>query len=73
MLSMPASRTVEAKARRVVYEYDHKMIGNGDYTLMEKANEELAAMLKEQATETLGKVLQTASEHMKNGYSRADH
>jgi len=64
---------VAAKARRIVYEYDHKMIENGDWSLMEKANEELAAMAKEQTIEILGKVLQTASEHMKNGYSRADH
>ena len=44
----------------------------GDFTLTEKANRELCAMAKEQTTSTLNKILLSASERMKNGYSLAD-
>ena len=38
-----------------------------------EANEKLSAMAKEQTTDTLNKVLLTASEHMKNGFNFADN
>ena len=38
-----------------------------------EANEKLSAMAKEETVSTLNKVLLTASEKMKNGYSLADN
>ena len=64
---------VFTEGRRIVREFDEKMTASGDFTLTEKANEALAAMAKQQTTETLGKVLYDASVHMKNGYNRADN
>ena len=64
---------VMTEGRRIIREYDRKMIESGDFSLTEKANEELCAMAKEQTTATLGKVLHEASVTMKNGYNRADN
>lgn len=64
---------VAVKGRQLVREYDCKMIESGDYGLAKEANEALARMAKEQTTATLNKVLLDASEHMKNGYNRADN
>ncbi len=64
---------VVTNGRRLLLEYDRKMAETGDWTLAEKANEELCAMAKKETMETLGKVLKDASEHMKNGFNRADN
>jgi dipeptidase len=64
---------VAAKGRKIIREYDEKMSGNGDFSLTEEANEKLSAMAKEETISTLNKVLQTASEKMKNGYNLADN
>ena len=74
--AQPIERYQEAvfvKSRRIVLEYDKRIKETGDNTLASKANEELCKMAKEQTTECLNKVLQIASEHMKNGFNRADH
>ena len=73
--------TVAVKGRRIVYEYDRRIAevldGAGNAQTAEKlaleANEKLSAMAKEQTTDTLNKVLLTASENMKNGFSFADN
>lgn len=64
---------VVTNGRRIILEYDKKMKETKDFSLTEKANEELCKMAKEKTTDTLGKVLQSASEAMKNGYNRADN
>ena len=64
---------VATKGRQIVRDYDRRMAEGGDLSLLEKANEELAAMAKEQTTDTLNKVLLEASTHMRNGYNRADN
>lgn len=64
---------VFTEARRIVKEYDEKMLESGDYSLAAKANEEICAMAKEKTTDTLNKVLFDASTHMKNGYNRGDN
>ena len=53
-------------------EYDRLMRESGDFTLAAQANDELCAMAKEESTQILNKVLRTASEQMKNGFSFAD-
>jgi len=45
----------------------------GTNALLEEANKKLCEMAKEQTISTLNKILMTASEHMKNGYNRADN
>ena len=64
---------VFTKGRRLILEYDRKMVESGDYSLAAEANEKLADMAKEQTISTLNKVLLDASQHMKNGYNRADN
>ena len=64
---------VAVKGRQLVREYDRRMTESGDYSLAEKANEELCVMAKDRTVETLNKVLLTASENMKNGHNRADN
>ena len=64
---------VMAKGRQLLLEYDKKMLEQGNYQLAAEANEALARMAKEQTNKTLNKVLQAASETMKNGYNRADN
>ncbi len=64
---------VATKGRAILREYDKKMAETGDFSLTRKANEELCAMAREQTAKTLNKVLLDASEHMKNGYNRADN
>mgnify|MGYP002626318751 CR=1 FL=1 len=61
------------KGRRLVREYDKKMETDNDYTLTAEANEKLCSMAKELTIDTLNKVLADASQHMKNGYNRADN
>ena len=64
---------VVTKGRQLIREYDRRMAERGEYALMAEANEKLCAMAKEQTIATLNKVLLDASEHMKNGYNRADN
>ena len=64
---------VMTKGRQLILEYDRKMTEKNDFTLTEEANAKLCAMAREETTKTLNKVLQTASEKMKNGFNLADH
>ena len=64
---------VVTRGRRLVMEFDRKMIEAGKFDRMAEANEALCAMAKEETISTLNKVLLDASEHMKNGYNRADN
>ena len=64
---------VLTEGRRLVLENDRKMLESGDFSLTEKANEDLCAMAREQTTATLTKVLAEVSKVMKNGYKLADN
>ena len=64
---------VAVRGRQLVREYDRRIGESGDASLAKEANDRLCAMAREETVKTLNKVLQTASEHMKNGYSRADN
>lgn len=68
---------VMTKGRRLVIEYDKKIAENSSESdvqkLIAEANEALCRMAKEVTIDTLNKVLADASEHMKNGYNRADN
>ena len=62
-----------SKGRRLLKEYDAKMLESGDYALAAEANDRLANLAKEETGKVLGRVLRAASETMKNGYNRADN
>ena len=64
---------VATEGRRLLVEYDRRMLESGDFSLAAEANGKLCAMAKEQTTAALNKVLFEASVKMKNGYDRADN
>ena len=64
---------VMSKGRQLIREYDEKMISKNDFSLTEEADRKLAAMLKEQASATLKKMLMAASGKMKNDFNLEDH
>ncbi len=64
---------IAIEGRRIILEYDKKMIETKDYSLMDKANKELADMAKAATTDTLNKILHEASVAMKNGYNLSDN
>ena len=64
--------TVAAKGRKLIMEYDKKMMESGKFDLYEEANEKIANMTKEETTKCLNSVLGFASNIMRNGYNRAD-
>lgn len=62
-----------AKAHEIINKYDQQMITDNDYSLINKANQEISDSLKEIASDTLNQVLLVASKHMKCNYNRADN
>ncbi|MCQ2432012.1 MAG: C69 family dipeptidase, partial [Clostridia bacterium] len=65
--------SVAAKARRIVNEYDRRIIETGDTSLFAEANDKLCEMAKRETQSTLNAVVADASRNMKNGYNRGDH
>ena len=64
---------VNVKGRQIIREYDSRMAESGDYTLTAEANKKICQMAKKEATMVLGKVLQTSSSEMKDGFNLKDH
>ena len=64
---------VAIRGRGLVREYDRMMAESGDFSLTKEANGKLCAMCREETTAVLGKVLQIASESMKNDSRLADY
>lgn len=64
---------VMSQARQIINEYDARMTATGDYSLRGEANEKLCEMARKETTKVLNAVLLDASQHMKNGYNRADN
>lgn len=65
--------SIAIKSRKIIRDYDRKMEESRDFSLTEKANEEICKMAKEQTAYTLTKVLEEASKNMKNGYKLSDN
>ena len=64
---------VAVQGRKILLEYDRKIAEGGDADALKKeANRRLCEMAKKETTSALTKVLQTASERMKNGFNLAD-
>ena len=64
---------VFTEGRRLMAEYDRRMMESGDFSLVQEANDKLCAMAKKQTIDTLNKVLLDVSTHMKNGFNLADN
>ena len=64
---------VFTEGRRILGEYDAKIAASDDPKLTAEANDALCAMARKHTVSALGSVLQTVSEHMKNGYARSDN
>ncbi len=64
---------VFVRGRQLIREYDRRIADSGDASLTEEADKKLCAMCREETAKVMGKVLLTANEHMKNGYSLADN
>ncbi len=64
---------VTTRGRQLIREYDRKMSETGSFSLTKEANRRLCEMCREETVKTLNKLLQIASEQMKNGYSLADN
>ena len=63
---------VSSRGHEIINSYDRQMLKNKDYSLIQKANEELAAMAKEETAKTLYKIVDTVSKHMNVNFDRAD-
>ena len=64
---------MSAKGHEFINKFDKKYLeGNVSKTFLEEANNEIVDFFKKETTNTLGKVLYTASLKMKNAYSRSD-
>ena len=61
------------KGHELLNKYDGLFNEQNDLALLEKANEEMAKMAKEESQKVLKAVLMSVSEGMKCGYSRADN
>lgn len=68
---------VASKGHEIINRYDGLMAAENDpgkkAGLRDRANEELAEMLKKESVKALNRVLYGASNHMKNQYARSDH
>lgn len=63
-------KTMANKGRRLIYEYDAKMVETKDFSLCAEANAKICEMAKKETTDVFGKVLLEASKNMKNTYVR---
>ena len=64
---------VNIRARKIIKEYDKRMEETGDWTLAAEADKKICSMAKEQAVNTLNKVLKISSIDMKNGFNLQDN
>jgi len=64
---------VSIGARRIIIEYDKKMIESGDFTLVAEANRKICDLAKEETDKALGTILDTSSVRMKNNSKLADN
>ena len=61
------------EGRRIIAEYDNKMMTSGKFDLLEEANEKVCEMARKETTKILNKVVEVSAQKMKNGYNRSDN
>ena len=64
---------IATEGRKLLREYDRKILDGGDPALLEEANRRLCEMADREIRKVLGLVLATASEQMKDGYRLSDN
>ena len=64
---------VFSEGRRIMNEYDKKMISENRFDLLEEANEKLCDMAKKETQKILNRVVAISASKMKNGYNRSDN
>lgn len=64
---------IACRGREILSRYDREIAAGADVSLLERANEELCAMAKEETDACLSRVLRAACERMRNGYKRSDN
>ena len=64
---------INVRGRQIIREYDKKMAESSDYSLTKEADKKICAMAKEEAADTLSKVLKTSSVEMKDRYDFKDN
>ena len=64
---------VNIRGLQLIREYDERMAESGDFSLTEEANRKICEMAKEETDKALGRILDTSSKKMKNGFNLADN
>ena len=59
--------------RKILYEYDARILAGEDAKILKEANKKITDMVKEESDKALLNVLNNASEHMKIRYHRGDN
>lgn len=67
------TKAVQNEARRILNEYDAKIINGEKVEILKKANKEITDMVKKESDKTLARVLGIAGNHMKSKYNRGDY
>ena len=66
-------KSVWNKSRKVLCEYDAKILAGEDVKVLQEANRKITEMVKKESDKTLGEILANASEHMRIRYHRGDN
>ena len=61
------------QGQQFLYEYDAKIQGGADASILKEANDKIIKMVKTESDKALGQILKNASEHMKIRYHRGDN
>ena len=64
---------VANEGRRILCEYDDKILSGGDAKILREANRKITDMVKKESDKALGELLKNASEHMRIRYHRGDN
>ena len=65
--------TVMNQGRRLLYEYDARIMAGENKKILEEANRKITEMVKKESDKVLLSVLNNSSERMKNRYHRGDN
>lgn len=65
--------TVSNEGRRLLIEYDERILAGEDAKILREANRKITDMVKKESDKALGELLKNASEHMRIRYHRGDN
>ena len=61
------------QSRKLLKEYDEKLLAGADAAILKEANQKIADMVKKESDKALDSILKNASEHMRIRYHRGDN